>query len=93
MEKLIAPCFLLSLWATLLKKDVILPVVVPKNMLPMDVYNALLRENELQVDIEYSWITSKGRILSQSEAAKFAEENDLLDHRVTKLTSEIWTGY
>lgn len=92
MEKLLFPCFITTVFSTHLKKYIVVPMIVQKH-LPMDYYNALSNAGSFEdVDTEYSWITNKGRILSQEEAAEFAYEHHLLDKKVKKLRLEDYKG-
>lgn len=84
MEKLILPAFRYEM-----SLKVFTFIVVPRGVLPMDIYNTL--EN-LDVDPNYGWLTSRGRYLSPNDAAEFALRNGLLDRLVTHLDITLFKG-
>lgn len=84
MEKLMLPAFRQEV-----SPKVSVFIVVPKGVLPMDVYNAA--ENSY-IDPNYGWLTSRGRYLTPKQAAEFALTNGLIDRLVAHLDITLFKG-
>ena len=92
MERPLRPAFFVGVASSHLRKTIYTAIAVPDKVYPMDLYNALLRTN-LEVDVNYGWITSKGRYVSSEKAAELALETNLLDKVVKYLITEDYQGF
>lgn len=72
---------------------VVVTVLVPDRVTPMDIYNNMSKQHNLApTERDHGWLTDKGTYITAEKAAQIALDRGYIDRRVKALSISQYTG-